>query len=112
MKNKNFIFILLTCFLISSCVAQCDNRKAILAFEKDLKAIDSLINNPNVNLKDLPVTIERLENVTNIQSSSDGNYFGKFHPTKEDLKKWSEWFNNNKSKLCWNNKEVKYYSKN
>lgn len=108
MKNKISI-LLLICFLVNSCIAQCNNKKAVSIFEQDLKAIDYLITNPNVNQKDMPIIVARIEKITAIESESDGNYFGKFHPTKVDVKKWAEWLNFNKLKLCWSKKETKYY---
>jgi len=109
MKNKFLILSVLAYFFISSCVAQCNNKKATSAFEQDLKVVEYLIINPSANRKDIPVIIERIEKVTAIQSESDGNYLGKFHPTKDDLKKWIGWLNINKDKLCWNKKEARYY---
>ena len=104
------LMLFLSCFIVSSCNAQCDNKNAIEKFRTDLDLIRSSLNNPDSNQKDLPILIDRIEKITSIESISDGNYLGKFHPTETDIKKWEEWFRNNKTDLCWKNN--KFYLKN
>lgn len=105
---KKIILLLFINLIINSCKAQCNNELAINQFEKDLQIVTSSIQNPNSNLKELPSVIQRIEKVTSIESESDGNYLGKFNPTTADTVKWKNWFENNKSKLCWNKKDNHY----
>lgn len=112
MKNKlSVILLLFVSFVNSSCKAQCNNELAIKQFEKDLQTVSYSIQNPDTNLKELPSVIQRIEKASSIESESDGNYLGKFHPTIADTIKWENWLKNNKAKLCWDEKENLYYLK-
>lgn len=112
MKSKVLKMMLFFSFIIvTSCKAQCDNKLANQQFKKDLEVISNSINNPNSNLKDLPLIIDRLEKITLIESVSDGNYFGKLHPTQADVQKWKDWLTTNGDNLCWDDKENTFYIK-
>jgi hypothetical protein len=44
---------------------------------------------------------------TKINSSTDGNYFGKTSFNKNDIKSWRIWYNRNKRELYWCKKDRK-----
>ena len=110
--NILHIIFIITCFSVISCKAQCDNDFAVKQFENDIRIIKNSIKNPNENKKDLPILIERIEKISSIQSVSEGNYFGKFNPTENDVKKWEEWLKKNKDNICWNTVNNEFYIKN
>lgn len=45
--------------------------------------------------------IENFEFLTGIESESEANFMGKYQPTRNDVFKWEEWFQQNKEFLCW-----------
>lgn len=110
MKTKIFVTLMFFLGLINnSCIAQCSNELAVKKFENDLETITNSIKNTSMNLKELPDIIKRIEIVSNIESESDGNYFGKFNPTTSDVTKWRNWFKENKNKICWDENKNLYY---
>jgi len=112
MKNRlPAITLLLASLIISSCKDKCNNELATEQFKKDLQTVAYSIKKPNMNLKELPLIIQKIEKVSSIESESDGNYLGKFHPTSSDFIKWTNWFKNNKEKLCLDKKNNAYYIK-
>jgi hypothetical protein len=76
---------------------------AIKYYAKNIKYIESYILYDS--MINVPSAIATLERITQIHSSSSGDYFGKNNPSTEDLTKWKTWFEINKDKLCWDNKK-------
>ena len=108
MRIKILVLTILFNLTNISCKAQCNNELAIKQFEKDLDAITHSIKDSNANLKDIPSIVERIESVSSIESESDGNYLGKFHPTMSDVIKWKDWLKDHRAKLCWDEKKNSY----
>jgi hypothetical protein len=44
------------------------------------------------------------EDITGIQSESDGDYIGRYKPTLNDYKRWSDWLEKNRDRLYWDDK--------
>jgi len=87
--------------------------------KKNLQKVDSIFSHHfdalNLYLKDrstdstgarLPM-IYFLENTTGIMSSGTITYIGKVGLTKDDIEKWKQWYNQNKSYLLWDDKNKK-----
>lgn len=70
---------------------------------------DTVLIDKNKNIGFIPEVILKIENLTQIYSKSDGNYFGKFNPKYEDIKNWLDWYDKNKLNICWDTLGKKYY---
>lgn len=120
MNNFTFnLFIYLVLVYFSYCMIKnqsnmsqnCENKIAIKSFKLNLMLIQSYIEGDIYELSKLPESIKRLEQLTSIESESDGNSFGKFNPTMVDLKKWQEWLKENENNICWDDAKQKVYIK-
>jgi len=81
-----------------ACKIFCDNLAVIK---------ESVEKKTTVNASKISEAISFLEQVTLIKSTSDGNFFGRFNPTKQDFNNWNQWFKKNKQMLYWDEKEQK-----
>ncbi|MGV0936411.1 hypothetical protein ACTS9U_11640 [Empedobacter falsenii] len=92
--------IILLIFYSKVCNAQtCDVKKGQEEFIKKIIDIrDYLEKEKSI---DIVSYINDLEKLTNIESESDMNFFGKMNPTKNDLIKWNKWYENKKEIICW-----------
>lgn len=96
MKLKNLILIILG--IAYSCVAsKQDYAKAHQEVENRLKIIKGYIDNGDSDPSLRRVeAINFLENLTGIESESDGSDIGKMEPTESDYQKWNNWYLLNK----------------
>jgi hypothetical protein len=100
------LYILLCLFSCSS--FKHNNKKAKLFFKEQLSIIhNSYQKKERFKIKTVENAITHLEKITGIISQSDMNIYGRFSPTKEDMDKWTQWFEENKSKIYWDSKEGK-----
>jgi hypothetical protein len=83
----------------------CQNEIAKKLFENKIKLLE---DSSTFKLDSL---VYEFEEFTNIKSTSDGNYFGRFKVEERDLKEWKNWYELNKNKLCYDIKEDKIYLK-
>jgi len=90
------------------CGTQQNDQKACNIFNEHLNIIRKRIEKvPDLKIADISSSILFLENITLIKSKSDGNIYGRFNPTQDDFKKWSNWFKANKSRIYWDASEEK-----
>jgi len=82
--------------------------RACKVFTKNLGIIKKrLINKPGQDIGKVNHAIDFLEEITGIQSHSDGGFLGRFDPTETDYQNWLHWFKKNNAMLYWDNKEHK-----
>ena len=88
---------------------ECQNEKAQRYFNKQINIVKESINNKDghIDINELVPAIAYLERITKINSTSDGNYFGKYNPSKEDYEKWKKWFKKNFREICWDDTKTK-----
>jgi len=101
-ENKRDIVIMFANKSLDTITACCDNEKAIRIFERRMDIIRQYqVDKSNIDISLIADIIFNLELLTNIESESDGNYFGKYKPTDNDITMWREWFQKYKHKICW-----------
>lgn len=113
MRNLIFMMLIACCFA-SSCIAASQNlTKAHFEIKSRLEIIENYLKDVNSDpaLKRIEA-INFLEDLTKIESESDGNDLGKLNPTKNDLQKWTNWYSINKSKIYWSVKDNKVHVRN
>ena len=78
----------------------CSTPKATQLMQNNLRIIERKINHDTtLNLGAVEPAIIFLEKTTSIRSESNGNYIGRYEPTRNDYQHWSNWFEKNKSKI-------------
>lgn len=98
--SKIVKIVILLIFYSKGCNAQtCDVKKGQEEFTKKIIDIKDYIEKEKSI--DVISYINDLEKLTNIDSESDINFFGKMNPTKNDLIKWYNWYKNKKEIICW-----------
>jgi len=98
--SKIIQIVILLIFHLQFCNAQiCNLKKGQEEFTKRIIDIKHYIEKEKAI--DVINYVNELEKLTNIDSESDINYFGKMNPTKNDLIKWNEWYENKKEIVCW-----------
>jgi hypothetical protein len=71
-------------------------------FNTYFNLLELYVNDPNTDTAFKRIQIIRfMENISNIDSESDGTYFGKLYPTAHDVKNWRDWYETHKSELYW-----------
>lgn len=106
--SKIIPIIILLIFYSKNCNAQtCDVKKGQEEFTKKIIDIRDYIEKEKSI--DVISYINDLEKLTNIDSESDINFFGKMNPTKNDLIKWDKWYENKKEMICWDYKTNKLF---
>jgi len=96
--------LLLILILFSSCnLSDCQDEKACSYYKEKIQIVTKSINKERIDVGRVNNAIVFLEKITTINSTSDGNYLGRFNPTKADLKKWTEWYDDDKHLLFWDN---------
>ncbi len=84
------------------------HKNACEIFKKNLLIIkDRIERKKGQDVGEVNQAIIFLEQVTNIQSHSNGTFIGRLYPTKEDYTNWLNWFKINQSNLYWDDKEQK-----
>jgi len=108
-KSKIRMLLLLSIVFFSSCSSsECNDEKACTFFTEQMNVIEASIKgDDSLNVESINTAILNLEEITNITSSSDGNYLGRFNPSKKDFKNWRDWYKSNKHRLYWDDKEKK-----
>ncbi|MBS4000399.1 MAG: hypothetical protein KGZ71_07960 [Desulfobulbaceae bacterium] len=100
-----YLFIILNLTSIGCIQNRSTECHEIITFEKHLKIIENYVVFDSLDLSVRRTgSVFFLENVTDIPSESDANFFGKMNPTRTDYLLWSNWFNEHKDSLC----EMKY----
>ncbi len=75
------------------------NSKTCIEVEKNLLLLKSFLDGkPDSKLTIIKV-VNYFENLTGIESDSDGSDIGKFNPTVKDYIKWKKWYESNKERL-------------
>lgn len=75
------------------------NSKTCNEVEKNLLLLRSFLDSkPDSKLTIIKV-VNYFENLTGIESDSDGSDIGKFNPTVQDYIKWKKWYESNKERL-------------
>jgi hypothetical protein len=78
----------------------CNMPKATKLMVSNLRIIERKVNrDTTLNLNEVEPAINFLEKATGIASQSDGNFIGRYQPTKTDYLRWSKWFKENRSKI-------------
>lgn len=109
-KSKNtFLKLKIVALLLGSqfCYAQMCSNNSQAEFKNRIIDIENYLEKQKSI--DIIKHIKQIEEVTKIESESDVNYFGKMNPSKQDLEKWSEWFEANKKKICYNTEKDFFY---
>lgn len=108
-KLKIRMILLLSIILFSSCnTNDCNDEKACSFFKEQLSVVSQSVDKEEtINVEKINTAILNLEAITNIKSTSDGNFLGRFDANKEDLKKWNDWFEKNKHRLIWDSEQAK-----
>ena len=100
----------LFCFLfilsLGPLKAQKIDSSVIKIVESNFKAISQYLDKTDTSLKKISDAIYFFTDLTGIASESSANYYGQFHPTKNDLKAWTSWYHLNNEYLMWD-KEIK-----
>lgn len=108
---KNRIILLITVFLCIINKSHCQNNLKYnidSLFSYHFKVLDSIANNNFIDSTMICIeSIKFMELNTKINSSTDGNYFGKTSFNKNDIKSWRIWYNRNKRELYWCKKDRK-----
>lgn len=103
------ILLFTVAFASMTSKSYCQNKqynKVDSLFSYHFNVLDSLAKNDFVdNTMRCIESIKFMELNTNICSETDGNYFGKTSFTNDDLKAWHNWYNQNKEKLYWCEKD-------
>ena len=105
MRRRIFIsksYILLVILIFSCQPRDMLNIKAKNLINQELAHIEEFLNPKTkyVNGRHMG-SVLFLEQLTNIESESPGNYIGKYRPTVQDLEKWKEWYAKNKLNVLW-----------
>ncbi len=78
------------------------NVQALKFFNEQINIIQkSVKKHANVTFKEVDAAIRILEKVTEISSTADGNYFGRFNPSQIDYDKWKVWLEKNIKNIRW-----------
>ena len=100
--------LLLILLLFSSCKStECQDEKACMLFKEQLALVEKGINKEPIDVGKINNAIVFLEKITSINSTSDGNYIGRFKPSKKDYENWNNWYLNNKHLLLLDKKSKK-----
>lgn len=70
---------------------------------------DTIPIDKNRNFGFLPAVISKIEELTKIESKSEGNFLGKLDPQLEDIQNWIQWYNKNKYNIYWDSLKNNYY---
>ena len=105
-SNLRISYFLFIFFLSSSCSNRSVARKEIKMSNSDsefvyfFKILDSAANqNTSDTIDCCTGAISFMEAKTKIPASALGGFVGKLYYTKTDLKRWHEWYIENKNKL-------------
>jgi hypothetical protein len=101
MKRITSIFFCILMLRITAC-SQKGKKSEEWQLEYHFKVLDSIAKaTPSSNiLLNCPESVKFMQTKTGIEATTDGNYFGRFSCTTEDLRRWHEWYDkkNNKTK--------------
>ncbi len=95
-----------TVIIIDTIKISKSNYKAIIEVETRLKMVE-LDMQANHNHSVIPPALGYLEDLTGIIYETGGDFIGPYCPKLSDYKKWRDWFEKNKYKLYWDEKEQK-----
>ena len=108
-KKEIFRYVrLIVLFFITGCsfFNNSSNRKAQIMIEKNLSTVKDFLGDAHSDTSGFIVNaISFFEILTEIQSESDANMFGKMNPTEQDYENWKNWYKENKDNVFWNNKK-------
>lgn len=94
------------------CNVDTSNKMACSIVERHLKVIKNYLDKRDIDSSGQRMnSISFLEELTNIQSESDGTFIGKLSPTKNDYNNWNSWYRENKSFLLFDDKNKRVYLK-
>jgi hypothetical protein len=97
------LLLLLSCSFAS---AQQQDSTVARVVQSNLKVISSYLDRKDSSLQKISEAIAFFTELTGVASESAGKYYGQFHPTPNDLKAWSAWYELNKDWLIWD-REIK-----
>lgn len=101
--KKTIYFILF--IYISSCKCLKPNNKAQEDYLFHIKKIENLFEGHKTS--DLDKSVLFLEGLTGVMSEVNNGIEILYEPTKQNLRDWKKWYNRNKDKLYWDEKEQK-----
>ncbi|MEM7374964.1 MAG: hypothetical protein AAF587_40600 [Bacteroidota bacterium] len=101
-----FIFLLAFLTFLSGCVGPStqSNResKAQIVFEEKLSIIEAFAYELDNDSSGRWIGATAfLQETTGILTESPAGFFGYYRPTKNDYKRWSAWYEENKHRLVW-----------
>jgi|GEM_PF-2560205 len=81
-------------------------------FNSYFALFDSTVTGKYIGKQGYPIDklqegIEFMEDISGIESNADMTYFGRITVLKEDIDKWKKWYDQNRSKLKWDEKQQK-----
>lgn len=90
---KKTISILLLISVCSFSVYAQQGKQSVEQFKYHFRILDSVAKvTTSDTLSNCIASVQFMEKHTSIEASTDGNYFGKLTCTKNDLKRWHEWY--------------------
>ncbi len=109
LENKMLFLLIVTAFFSCKINSQTDiDKKACTYFKSQLSiAIAYSKLDGTIIKEDIDKVIYFLELITAIESEAELGYSGYDPPTENDLKKWGNWFKENKHLLYWDDQEQK-----
>lgn len=109
LKSKLLLFFFVTAFF--SCKTNSQSvidKKACSHFESQFSIATTYSKLEGTVIKeDTDEVIHFLEMITEIESEAELGYSGYDPPTENDLKKWQDWYKENKHLLYWDDQEQK-----
>jgi hypothetical protein len=98
MRNIIIIFSSLVLCSFTAC-SQKNKQMNEDKFQYHFKILDSIANvTPTNILLNCAESVKFMEKNTDIEATTDGNYFGRFSCTKTDLQKWHKWYEERNTK--------------
>lgn len=112
MKNFYLTPFLLIAILFSSISCSSNNFKQKNKAQKEyllkIAIIEKFVTTKRSDdTQTLDSAIEFMENITNIKSEFIPGYEISLVPSEQNLKDWKNWYNKNKKRLYWDEKEQK-----
>ena len=108
MRQIFYIIALILSLLSYKSISQTYDKKAQSVFNMNLTIVENYFIVGYVeDYSCLNRAIDFLEKISEIKCNVPAEYLTRYEPTNKNIQDWKTWFNRNKNKIYWDDKENK-----